>query len=386
MFTSRFVSNHKLYSWNKLDDVEVTMAEVFANEGFNTAAFVNMSLLSEQNLGQGFQTKVESFFNMHNCLSERLIYNFDTAYNNFFKGHEINRMFLKWLKAKREAPFFVWLHYWDVHRPFAQDEQYELLYSDNKFNSREIGRELSHYNLREKNIKDLGFTEDDLRYLYDRYDAGIYTFDLMFKNLLAGMKEMGVYDNTIIVLTSDHGESLMERTEMYYAHDPFLYDEVINVPLIIKLPGGHTKVELEEPVMLVDLLPTLLMTLGIRDRYNIETDGIALDLPVKYSLLNPVGVVSNGRDIVSECFGWRQKRAVIIDGVKYIYDFQKDEFEVYDLVIDGAEIVNNNFNDMPVNIEKIMNSYNNDLTGAVKENDMDAEQYERLKALGYIDQ
>ena len=158
--------------WGKLDDKAVTMAEVFANEGFRTAAFVNMSLLSEQNLGQGFQTKVESFFNMKNCLSERLIYNRDTEYNNFFTGHEINEMFLRWLKGENDAPFFVWLHYWDVHRPFAQDEKYELIFSDHKFSSRTIGRELSHYNLREKNIKNLKFTEADLRYLHDRYDAG----------------------------------------------------------------------------------------------------------------------------------------------------------------------------------------------------------------------
>ena len=50
------------------------MAEIFANEGYNTAAFVNMSMLSEQNLGQGFQTRVESFLNIQNYLSERISY------------------------------------------------------------------------------------------------------------------------------------------------------------------------------------------------------------------------------------------------------------------------------------------------------------------------
>jgi len=380
MFTSRIVSNHKLYSWNKLDDRAVTMAEIFANEGFKTAAFTNMSLLSEQNLGQGFQTKVESFFNLSNCLSERIMYNLDTEYNNFFTGHEINEMFLKWLKSDRGDPFFVWLHYWDVHRPFAQDEQYELLYSDQNFSSRKIGRNLSHYNLREKNIKSLGFTDADLRYLKDRYDAGIYTFDLMFRDLLASLKEIGVFDNSIIVLTADHGESLMEREEMFFAHDPYLYNEVINVPLIIKLPGEHKKVEFDEPVMLIDLLPTLMKYLNIEDRYRINTDGRALDLA------DNADVIEDNRNIVSECFGWRKKRSVVIDNVKYIYDFEKDEYEVYDLSSDSAEKHNLDHSSLSVTIENIMNSYNNDLTGAVKQKEIDAEQYERLKALGYIDQ
>ena len=202
----------------------------------------------------------------------------------------------------------------------------------------------------------------------------------MFKDLLSHLKEMDLYDNTLIVLTSDHGESLMEREDMYYTHDPYLYNEVIHVPLMLKLPGEEKKYDLDEPVMLVDLLPTLLDFLGIKDSYGIESDGRVLDLS------NPEGIHSFNRDIVSECFGWRKKRAVIKDGIKYIYDFQKNEHEVYSLADDSTEKVDIKNNYMSVNIEQIMNSYNNDITGAVKEKAMDAEQYERLKALGYIDQ
>ena len=77
---------------------------------------------------------------------------------------------------------------------------------------------------------------------------------------------------------------------------------------------------------------------------------------------------------------------MIKDGIKYIYDFQKNEYEVYNLAVDSTETTDIKQNNLSVNIEQIMNSYNNDITGAVKEIEMDAEQLERLKALGYIDQ
>jgi arylsulfatase len=272
MFTSRFVSNHGLYAWEELGDEEITLAEVLSNEGYETAAFVNMSLLSEQNLGQGFRTKVESFLNLENCLSEKLAYTMKKKAVDFYDGHEINRMFLEWLDGRGKRPFFAWLHYWDVHRPYARDPRYEAMYSDGSDVERKVGRELWHYNLNSGRLEGLGFGNTELSFISDRYDAGIYMFDQMFEELLAGLKERGMYDNTLLVLTSDHGESLLEREEMFFAHDPFLYNEVIKVPLMIAVPGQHAARNVEESVMLVDIYPSILRFLGIEEEYSVQAD------------------------------------------------------------------------------------------------------------------
>ncbi len=379
MFTSKFVSNHGLLAWNKLDDTAVTMAEIFANEGYQTAAFVNMSLLTDQNLGQGFQTRVESFLKMRNCLTEKIIYKLKKKVLSFYSGHEINEIFLKWLKGNRDSPFFVWLHYWDVHRPYARDEKYELLYSNGRFSSREIGRKMSHYNLRRKKIEELGLSDDDLHFIYDRYDTGIFTFDVAFRELLEGLKELNLYNNTIIIVTADHGESLLERDEMYFAHDPFLYNEVIHVPLLVRIPNADGKQVVEDPVMLVDLLPTLLEYFGMSSEYKIDSDGIAIDIREK-----PYNGNGN-REIVSECFGWRHKRALIEDGIKYIYDFQNNEYEVYDLSVSEIQEAHIPSRQLKLCIDKIMHNFNNNLLPGVDEEEMDTGQYGQLKALGYIE-
>jgi arylsulfatase len=380
MFTSRLVSSHRLYAWERLSDKEVTLAEVLSNEGYETAAFVNMSLLSEQNLGQGFQTKVESFLNIGNCLSEKLAYTMKKKAVEFYNGHEINRMFLKWLARRGTRPFFVWLHYWDVHRPYARDEKYEAMYSEGSAVSKKVGRELWHYNLTEDRMQNLGFGGPELDYIYDRYDAGIYMFDRMFQQLLDGLKELGVFDNTLIVLTSDHGESLLERDEMFFAHDPFLYNEVIKVPLLISVPGHRDQGKVSEPVMLVDIYPSILRLLGIEKRYDLASDGIAFNLDGRSE------TSGGARDILSECFGWRYKRAIIVDNVKYIYDFEKNACEIYDLVKDGEEKVMLDHGPQGTAITGMMNRYNNDFMEDLKARLMDHDQYERLKALGYVEE
>lgn len=386
MFTSRIVSNLKLYGRNELDDSAITMAEIFANEGLSTAAFVNLALLSRQNLGQGFQTKVESFLTLRNCLTERALYKkkqfsfSEEEKSSFFSGWEINEMFLEWLRDKGDSPFFVWLHYWDVHRPYARDQRYESVFSESRIVNRRIGRNMKHYNLRRKNIEELGLTENDLNYICDRYDAGIYTFDLVFKDLIEGLKKLGLFDRTVIVMTSDHGESLLERDEMYFTHDPYLYNEVINVPLIIKLPDDQKTLEINEPVMLVDLMPTLLRLFGISNKYHIESDGMSLDLSGATENLG------SSREIVSECFGWRHKRAIIIDDIKYIYDFEKSDFEVYDLREGEKEQASIPQEELAVFYGKVMKNYKNDMAAVAEDEEMDANEYEMLKSLGYIEQ
>lgn len=379
MFTSRIVSNHELYAWEKLADEQITLAEILSNEGFRTGAFVNMSLLSDQNLGQGFHTSVESFLNLRNCLSEKLLYTMKKKAVDFYDGNELNRMFFEWLGRQRQRPFFVWLHYWDVHRPYARDERYEAMYSDGSIVDRRVGRELWHYNLSGEEIRNLEFSTADLAYISDRYDAGIYMFDLAFRELVDGLKELGVFDNTLIILTSDHGESLLERDEMFFAHDPFLYNEVIRVPLLVRLPGNHARREVNEQVMLVDLFPSILRFLAIQEKYPIDSDGTAFDLA-------GIGGVSAGaRDILSECFGWRHKRAIIAGSLKYIYDFEKKNCELYDLERDAAEKMMLEVDSGDSRVLEMMNKYDNDFVDDLRGRSMDNDQYERLKALGYVE-
>jgi arylsulfatase A-like enzyme len=288
-------------------------------------------------------------------------------------------MFLDWVGSRGKRPFFAWLHYWDVHRPYARDPEFEAMYSDGSRVERKVGRELWHYNLNSTRLESLGFGDPELSFISDRYDAGIYMFDMMFKELLDGLREKGMYDNTLLVLTSDHGESLLERKEMFFAHDPFLYNEVIKVPLMIAVPGRNTGRSVDENVMLVDIYPSILRFLGIEGKYPRQRDGEALELNGE----SPVGV--EGREILSECFGWRFKRAILLDRMKYIYDFEKELCEAYDLARDGKEETSLDDDPGKAAIPGLMNRYRNDFIEDLNDRLIDRDQYERLKALGYVE-
>ncbi len=132
---------------------------------------------------------------------------------------------LSWLTEPREAPFFSWVHLFDPHSPYAAPEPYGSRYIDRP------------------------------------YDGEIAYTDAQVGRLLDGIDAAGLLDNTIVVVTADHGEGLGEHGEP--GHGLFLYDTTVLVPLIIRLPdrllAGR---EVAEQVRLIDIAPTLVELTG----------------------------------------------------------------------------------------------------------------------------
>jgi hypothetical protein len=95
----------------------------------------------------------------------------------------------------------------------------------------------------------------------DLYDGEVAASDFAFAALIDGLRARGLYDETLIVVTADHGEELHEHGG--WEHGETLYGEVLDVPLLLRLPGGPRGVRVSEPVQQIDLLPTLLDALAI---------------------------------------------------------------------------------------------------------------------------
>ena len=192
------------------------------------------------------------------------------------------------LEELRDRKFFLFVHSWDPHTPYQPPEEFNVFYQgkdpkDPANRSLETFRKGALGNWFEswtglKNVAHPGIT--DAEYFAALYDAEVRTADFHVSELLARLDELGLAENTIVVLTSDHGETLTEPNnficgqQCFYGHLN-LYDPDIHIPLIIRAPGKVPESTLvEELVQQIDIAPTILDLLDIK--HDADFDGISL--------------------------------------------------------------------------------------------------------------
>ncbi|MHC5074861.1 MAG: sulfatase-like hydrolase/transferase [Planctomycetota bacterium] len=199
----------------RLDESNITLAEVLKEKGFKTGAIVSAFVLDSQfGLDQGFDTYNDYFEGKHKALDiiER-------------KGTETNRAALQWLDENKDEKFFMLLHYFDPHFGYEPPEPFASKFSDNP------------------------------------YAGEIAYVDDCIGQILEKLKNMGLYNSSLIIITGDHGEMLGEHGEE--THMYFIYQSAIKVPLLLKLPGQRTSKRIDRPVGIIDIMPTICKTLGI---------------------------------------------------------------------------------------------------------------------------
>ena len=192
--------------------------DILRAHGYQTAAFIGSLALDPAGGAPGFDRGFDTYFaDFHS----KEFHEKDRYKTVERRGDEVVAHALAWLKEHPHGPFFIWVHLYDPHDPYDPPEPYKT------------------------------------RYASEPYDGEIAYVDAVVGKFFSRLKARGLYDNTIITLTSDHGESLGAHGED--THGIFLYDDTIQVPLLIKLPharaGGK---RIDNRVELVNILPTLL--------------------------------------------------------------------------------------------------------------------------------
>src|SRR6185295_8826607 len=235
-----------------------------------------------------------------------------------------------------DRPFFLFVHLYDPHSPYAPPEPFA-----------------SRYPL--------------------PYDGEIATADAAVGELLEELRHRGLYDRAIIALLSDHGEGLGDHGES--EHGLLLYREALQVPLLLKLPGGHRGgSRVEEPVQLVDVFPTLLALAGVERRGKEPLAGRSLLVRGRQP-----------RDLYAETyyprlhFGWSELASVIRDRYHYIHGPAP---ELFDLAADTAERhdVLREQRRVYAELRRVAETNAKPLVGPAAE---DVETQKRLAALGY---
>ena len=169
------------------------------------------------------------------------------------------------LEKSRFPQMFFFLHTYQVHSPYTPPR--EFLYRLNPSPKNLELTAISHGNLPEKYKPVEAATRESLLELYQ---AEVMAFDCYFGEFIRNLKEMNLYDQSFIILMSDHGEEFYEHKGWEHCHS--MYDELIRVPIILKFPGNRFKGrKIREPAGVIDILPTLLKY------YDISFDEKAID-------------------------------------------------------------------------------------------------------------
>jgi len=192
-------------------------------QGYHTAAFVGSLVLDpETRSAPGF----ERGFDVFDAGFHRRRVGEDRYQSIERRAGEVIGRALDWLTAHQQGPFFVWVHLYDAHDPYDPPEPYKT------------------------------------RYASSPYDGEIAYEDAAVGKFISWLHYRGLYDNALIAVMADHGESLGEHGET--THGIFLYDETIRVPLMFKLPQERSAgSRIDTRAQLVDVLPTILQTAGI---------------------------------------------------------------------------------------------------------------------------
>ena len=257
MLTSLHGMNHQVsYEDESMDPTLITLADVLRVNHFYCAALT----------GGGFVSAIYGFSKGFNSYSdEGGILRQDSAEHLF---HATSR----WLEREKDKSFFLFLHTFQPHNPYACPYPYKTMFieEDAKWNHIDL---LSYLGGKPGIFKEL--TDNERQNVIGLYDGEIrYTDEKLVGLLIKKLKSMGLYDKTMIVFTSDHGEEFYDHEGWGHGHS--LYDESLKVPLIIKFPMSRFKGKrVHNFVSLVDIFPTILEELGINYR-GLKMDGRSL--------------------------------------------------------------------------------------------------------------
>ncbi len=393
LLTGRYPAAHGVHSMlDRLAEGNVTLPERLREAGYRTAAQVTLNVPWRNSFDQGFD-RFDDHYDDLVARGEKLA---DSA------AHWVERHRGKRHRGERHRgePLFHWLHLWDPHFTYAAPEPWERWFDpgfDGVFDLYERvrrkeltwGRIFFHNDL----------TPRQVEHAIARYDGEIRYADRAIGWFLDKLRSLGLYDDALIVFTSDHGESLGEH-DFYFEHGEYLYDATLRIPLIIKLPGGRSGGRrVAATASILDVLPTVLAAAGVDAAAGLEGVDLARHLNAEKPP-HPVLFAQSGRSFFPEnprreidglAGHWtsvRQGRTKLIHvptrggGVYELYDLEADPGETENLYRAGDPRAARLAAALERRRAVLLESRSGDRPAGERP---DQREVRRLRALGYID-
>ena len=342
MFTGKFPPEHGVRDNGGffLGPEQLTLAEVLKSKGYRTGGFIAAYVLdSKWGINQGFDTYFDKF-----DLSETRAISLAAIRR---PGNEVVDQALPWIAGAKGGPFFAWIHLYDAHSPYRPPEPFATKYKDHPYN------------------------------------GGIAFADSQVARVIRTLKDLGLYEKTVIMVMGDHGESLGDHGEA--AHGFFIYNSTTHVPFAVRTPFSSTQHRIVgDPVRTVDVMPTALDLLGIAPPAGIS--GVSL-VPLLTGAKTELNL-----DAYSEAmyplhhYGWsdlhalRSGRYKVIDAPRpELYDVDADPQEEDNLYSRRQQLADR----MISRLRSMENAFTK-TEAAIPAASVDPDARQRLAALGYV--
>jgi len=389
LLTSLNCLNHQVYfPLQKMTPDAPTLADILRTQQFYCAAFTGGGYLSETyGFSKGFDSYQE--IKLHGDQAIRL----DEA-------ERLAQLASLWLEDNKDKNFFLFLHTYQPHDPYANMSPIgkEFLEEESKWEQVKMGILLDERGGRYH----AQFSDEEKQNIIALYDGDIkYTDTFFVRPIMDKLKELGLYEKSLIILTSDHGEEFFDHEA--WLHDHSVYEEGIRIPLIVKFPDAEFKgTQIENIARITDIMPTILDRASIkinRQRF----DGVSLvplingkekkqrtfvsDVALREFKMSP-SVISINKDNFKFILNKKISSPYIRRSVR---NFDGSQIELYDLEKDPGETknlaANIAFRDLCFELLDDINRLYEKAEELQKRQDevtLDQSLRERLKALGYI--
>ena len=344
-------------------DKTTTLPQLLKGRGYYSGAFISNWPLKKNltHLDRGFDTYEE-------VLTKKRWYG---LFNPEGKAPDINRKAIKWLHENKERKIFLFVHYTEPHDPYVYHKEFDEGYDD-------IEPEFYPEGSSHKKIK--------------KYDTEVGFVDHHIGELLEKIKEYGLYEGSLIIFLSDHGESFGEHD--YYGHGRRLYNSGLHVPLIVKLPGsGEKNTEINRNVSLMDVAPTILSLLNCPVSEDMEGRNL-FDTEAGNRVLyfeSYRGAVHFEKDTTFRLKVKPVRYGLLKGDDKLIFD---NGLEAYDIAEDCFESTNiyRNPDEKIAEMQALLTAFMEKVEEFIifskkfhkQRSSLTAEELEKLKALGYI--
>ena len=334
MFTGLYPTEHKLVNkWFAYSDREKvpssltnispqvqTLAQVLKEKGYATAGFTGDSGVSA---AFGYDLGFDIY------RDKRQFGGIDTY----------SKEVLDWVAQNKDKSFFLFLHGYDAHGQFHTVEDYQGRFENPEYDGRFKGSWQEQAQIRDDllyNRKQIDFRPEDIEFWRSWYDSKIRDGDDRFASFWNEFNKLNLKNKTIVIMVSDHGTEFYEHKK--FDHGFSLYEELVHVPLVFKIPGMEGGKVINQQVTTIDIAPTLIDVLGIDpgQQYMSQLRGHSL-LP----LLEGKNVQVNDVFMETDFLRFTYKRGVrTADGWKLIKTMENGEEELYDLKTDPRETNN----------------------------------------------
>ncbi len=347
MLTGLYPTGHGAETF-PLDKRHPLLSEALRARGYRTGAFSGNTLVFDRahGFGRGFIRFEDSFHNSYDMMARTLlgrqIYKHVLRRLGFENipgrksAEEVNQGVLRWLDRDRERPFFAFLNYFDLHDPYMPPQPYRGRFSKRKNPGGIFNTFIGPFDW---HLFTPQLIEDEIA----AYDGSTAYVDEMIGQLIGELDRRGLGQNTILVITSDHGESFGEHG--LYGHRSSLYREQLEVPLWIrwpdKIPAGRT---VSEPVSLADLPITVIDLIGETKQELFPGRSLAqtwTDSRVHTDWPNPIAELAAAPDVINPQsptkYGFIK---ALVSAQWYFVVYEKRETELFDRQNDPQQLHN----------------------------------------------